>query len=239
MVGLRRYELTAMIYILEDDASILKLVEYTLSSNGYEVMGFDRPNMFLKALSERKPELVLLDIMLPEMSGLDVLKRIRRERKYDDVIVIMLTAKSSEYDKVLGLDLGSDDYIAKPFGMMELLARIKAALRRRERGVSHDEGKLSYGPVILDSRAHVVTVDGHEIQMTLKEYSLLKLLMENEGICLSRDSILNTVWGYAFDGENRTVDVHVRRIREKLGNHGTMIQTVAGVGYRFKYEAQQ
>lgn len=229
-----------MIYILEDDASILKLVEYTLSSNGYEVKGFSRPSEFFNALGETKPELLLLDIMLPEMSGLDVLKKIRSRKDYDDILIIMLTAKSSEYDKVLGLDLGSDDYIAKPFGMMELLARVKAALRRRERsGRAKDESRLSYGPLLLDSKAHIVTVDGKEVQMTLKEYSLLKLLMENEGICLSRDSILNTVWGYAFDGENRTVDVHVRRIREKLGPSGSMIQTVAGVGYRFKYEAQE
>ncbi len=228
-----------MIYILEDDASILKLVEYTLSSNGYEVRGFDRPSDFFKAISEEKPELLLLDIMLPEMSGLDVLKRLRSRREYDDVIIIMLTAKSSEYDKVLGLDMGSDDYIAKPFGMMELLARVKAALRRRGMKGPTDDGRLSYGPILLDSKAHVVKVDGKEVQMTLKEYSLLKLLMENEGICLSRDSILNTVWGYAFDGENRTVDVHVRRIREKLGEAGAMIQTVAGVGYRFKNETQQ
>ena len=228
-----------MIYILEDDASILKLVEYTLSSNGYEVRGFDRPSDFFKAISEEKPELLLLDIMLPEMSGLDVLKRLRSRREYDDVIIIMLTAKSSEYDKVLGLDMGSDDYIAKPFGMMELLARVKAALRRRGMKGPTDDGRLSFGPILLDSMSHVVKVDCKEVQMTLKEYSLLKLLMENEGICLSRDSILNTVWGYAFDGENRTVDVHVRRIREKLGEAGAMIQTVAVVGYRFKNETQQ
>ncbi len=223
-----------MIYILEDDASILKLVEYTLSSNGYEVKAFDRPSLFLEAFSQKKPELVLLDVMLPEMSGLDVLKRIRSRKENDEVMIIMLTAKSSEYDKVLGLDLGSDDYIAKPFGMMELLARVKAALRRRKKKEGKDDGLLSYGDITLDSKAHSVKVAGKEIQMTLKEYSLLKLLMENEGICLSRDSILNTVWGYAFDGENRTVDVHVRRIREKLGQSGQMIQTVAGVGYRFK-----
>ena len=228
-----------MIYILEDDASILKLVEYTLSSNGYTVKGFDRPSLLFKAMQEEKPELLLLDIMLPEMSGLDVLKKMRSRKEYDEVLIIMLTAKSSEYDKVLGLDLGSDDYIAKPFGMMELLARVKAALRRRGMKGPTDDGRLSYGPILLDSKAHVVKVDGKEVQMTLKEYSLLKLLMENEGICLSRDSILNTVWGYAFDGENRTVDVHVRRIREKLGEAGAMIQTVAGVGYRFKNETQQ
>ncbi len=223
-----------MIYILEDDAAILKLVEYTLSSNGYSVKAFDRPSLFFESFYNEKPELVLLDIMLPEMSGLDVLKKIRSRRECDDVIVIMLTAKSSEYDKVLGLDLGSDDYISKPFGMMELLARVKANLRRASKGKEEASDKLSYGPITIDGKAHTVLVDGKEVQMTLKEYSLLKLLMENEGICLSRDSILNSVWGYAFDGENRTVDVHVRRIREKLGSSGSMIQTVAGVGYRFK-----
>ena len=228
------------IYILEDDESISGLLEYALSSSGFDASTYSRPSLFWDGMAKAIPDLVLLDIMRPEESGLDVLKKIRRSQKWKDVAVIMLTAASSEFDKVTGLDMGADDYITKPFGMMELLARVKAALRRRERsGRAKDESRLSFGPLLLDSKAHIVTVEGKEVQMTLKEYSLLKLLMENEGICLSRDSILNTVWGYAFDGENRTVDVHVRRIREKLGQSGSMIQTVAGVGYRFKYEAQE
>ena len=227
-----------MIYILEDDASILKLVEYTLSSNGYEVKGFSRPSEFFNALGETKPELLLLDIMLPEMSGLDVLKKIRSRKDYDDILIIMLTAKSSEYDKVLGLDLGSDDYIAKPFGMMELLSRIKAVLRRRGRGID-DEKSLRYGPLTLDRRAHSVFLDEKELSLSLKEYELLSLLMENEGACLSREQILTSVWGYSSDSESRTVDVHIRHIREMLGSSSTMIETVTGVGYRFNGKGSQ
>lgn len=226
-----------MIYILEDDPSISKLLEYTLSSNGYEVEAFSAPSAFWKGFEGRTPDLVLLDIMLPEQSGLDVLKRIRALSS--DVRVVMLTAKGTEYDKVVGLDLGADDYIAKPFGMMELLARIKAVLRRGSiPGRPSGGGVLEIGDICLDEREHVVRVKGRELTMTLKEYELLRLLMHNEGACISRDDILQKVWGYAYVGETRTVDVHIRRIREKLGESGSMIQTVSGVGYKLKNEIE-
>ncbi len=225
-----------MIYILEDDPSISKLLEYTLTSNGYEVEAFLTPSAFWKGFEAVVPDLVLLDIMLPEQSGLEVLKRIRALSC--DVRVVMLTAKGTEYDKVVGLDLGADDYIAKPFGMMELLARIKAVLRRGAVPGRTSGGVLEIGDIRLDEREHVVRVKGRELTMTLKEYELLRLLMHNEGACISRDDILQKVWGYAYVGETRTVDVHIRRIREKLGESGSMIQTVSGVGYKLKNEIE-
>ena len=228
-----------MIYILEDDPSISKLLEYTLSSSGYEVEAFGAPSAFWKAFEHKIPDLALLDIMLPEQSGLDVLKRIRSTDRFSEVRVIMLTAKGTEYDKVVGLDLGADDYMAKPFGMMELLARIKAVLRRGIQDNKASSAKLlEAGAVQLDEREHAVRVNGMEIQMTLKEYELLRLLMHNEGTCISREDILQKVWGYAYVGETRTVDVHIRRIREKLGQSGSMIQTVSGVGYKLKNEIE-
>lgn len=227
-----------MIYILEDDPSISKLLEYTLSSSGYEVEAFCAPSAFWKSFEQRIPDLVLLDIMLPEQSGLDVLKKIRSAYPSSEVRVIMLTAKGTEYDKVVGLDLGADDYMAKPFGMMELLARIKAVLRRGMQDKGSAAGLLEIGDIQLDERQHAVRVKGREIQMTLKEYELLRLLMHNEGACISRDDILQKVWGYAYIGETRTVDVHIRRIREKLGQSGAMIQTVSGVGYKLKNEIE-
>ncbi len=228
-----------MIYILEDDPSISKLLEYTLSTGGYEVAAYNTPSSFWKAFGARVPDLVLLDIMLPEQSGLEVLKTIRSSYPAFDVRVIMLTAKGTEYDKVVGLDLGADDYITKPFGMMELLARIKAVLRRGVgTGGAKDGCVIEIGDIRLDEREHSVSVNGHELSMTLKEYELLRLLMHNEGACISRDDILQKVWGYAYIGETRTVDVHIRRIREKLGPSGAMIQTVSGVGYKLKNEIE-
>ncbi len=220
------------IYILEDDESISGLLEYALSSSGFDVSTFPRPSAFWDGMEKNIPDLVLLDIMLPEESGLDVLKKIRRSHKWKDLAVIMLTAASSEFDKVTGLDLGADDYITKPFGMMELLSRIKAVLRRRGQNVD-EERTITYGPVSLDRRAHSVFLDGKELNLSLKEYELLSLLMENEGACLSREQILTSVWGYSSDSESRTVDVHIRHIREKLKDSSVMIETVTGVGYRF------
>ena len=226
------------IYILEDDESISGLLEYALSSSGFDASTYSRPSLFWDGMAKAIPDLVLLDIMLPEESGLDVLKKIRRSAKWKDVAVIMLTAASSEFDKVTGLDMGADDYITKPFGMMELLSRIKAVLRRRGRGID-DEKSLRYGPLTLDRRAHSVFLDEKELSLSLKEYELLSLLMENEGACLSREQILTSVWGYSSDSESRTVDVHIRHIREKLGSSSTMIETVTGVGYRFNGKGSQ
>ena len=218
-----------MIYLVEDDNSIRELVLYTLSSSGLEAEGFDRPSSFWSAMGRRRPELVILDIMLPEEDGLAILKRLRETDR--ELPVMMLTAKSTEYDKVVGLDGGADDYVAKPFGMMELMARVRALLRRS----AHREeraGQLELGRLTLSPAQHTVKVDGERVTLTLKEFELLQLLLEHKGMVFSRDQLLNRVWGYAFDGENRTVDVHIRTLRQKLGPCGDYIETVRGVGYK-------
>ena len=219
-----------MIYILEDDASIRKLVVYTLNSQGMEAEGFERPSQFWRALGERKPDLLLLDIMLPEEDGLHVLSRLRGDPATRKLPVLMLTAKSTEYDKVLGLDQGADDYIAKPFGMMELMARIRAALRHA--APEEEGGTCQIGELFVDTRRHIVRVGEREVTLTLKEFQLLCLLMERRGTVFTRDQLLNTIWGYEFDGASRTVDVHIRTLRQKLGECGSLIETVRGVGYK-------
>ncbi len=221
-----------MIYLVEDDPSIRKLVSYALKGSGYDVRPFESGEEMSANEDKTLPELYLLDIMLPGKSGLEILSEIRSDPARRDIPVIMLTAKGTEYDKVLGLDSGADDYISKPFGMMELLSRIKAVLRRSERQKQRDD--ISWGGISISPSSHTVRVCGNRAELTLKEFNLLLYLMENEGIVLDRDSILNTVWGYSFDGENRTVDVHIRHLREKLGDEGQRIETVKGVGYRFR-----
>ena len=220
-----------MIYVLEDDASIQKLVVYTLNSQGMEARGFDRPSQFWSALALEKPELVLLDIMLPEEDGLQVLKKLRADPATRRTPVLMLTAKSTEYDKVLGLDQGADDYIAKPFGMMELMARIRTALRHSG-GEAEPVHALTLGPLRIDPARHQVLAHGREVTLTLKEFQLLSLLVEHAGTVFTRDQLLNTIWGYEFDGASRTVDVHIRTLRQKLGEAGRCIETVRGVGYK-------
>ncbi len=219
-----------MIYLLEDDDSIRKLVVYALESAGFEAEGFERPSLFWKAMNRAKPEMVLLDIMLPEEDGLSVLKKLRSAASTRRVPVIMLTARNSEYDKVIGLDNGADDFITKPFGMMELVARIKAVLRRStpESGGS----ELSYGCLSISPDKHSVRVNGENVELTYKEFEMLCVLMEHEGIVLSRDALMDRVWGCEFDGENRTVDVHIRTLRSKLGEAGAYIRTVRGIGYK-------
>ncbi len=221
-----------MIYLVEDDPSIRKLVSYALKGAGYEVEAFESGEEMNSKSGKTIPELYLLDIMLPGASGLEILSSIRADSALKDIPVIMLTAKGTEYDKVLGLDSGADDYIAKPFGMMELLSRIRAVLRRSER--QKQKNDITWGGISISPSSHTVRVNGEKAELTLKEFNLLVYLMENEGIVLDRDSILNTVWGYSFDGENRTVDVHIRHLREKLGSEGLRIETVKGVGYRFR-----
>ena len=225
-----------MIYILEDDASIRKLVVYTLNSQGMEAEGFERPSQFWSSLEEKKPDLVLLDIMLPEEDGLQVLKRLRADPAMRKLPVLMLTAKSTEYDKVLGLDQGADDYIAKPFGMMELMARIRTALRHA--GQSGEEGGSVYrvGSLLVDPERHIVRDGDREVALTLKEFQLLCLLLERRGTVFTRDQLLNTIWGYEFDGASRTVDVHIRTLRQKLGSAGNCIETVRGIGYKIAGE---
>lgn len=219
-----------MIYVLEDDNSIREFVVYTLCHTNLEAKGFDKPSLFWAAMDEEKPELILLDIMLPEEDGLSILRNLREDVKTMDIPVIMLTAKDSEYDKVIGLDAGADDYVAKPFGMMELVARIKALLRRSTK--KEDAHVIKAGNIVLYVEKHKVLVDGEEISLTLKEYELLLTLMENKGMVFTRDQLLNKIWGYEFDGESRTVDVHIRTLRSKLKTGGDYIETVRGVGYR-------
>ncbi len=192
--------------------------------------GFEKPSAFWDAMENEIPSLILLDVMLPEEDGISILKKIRASAKTKKVPVILLTAKGSEYDKVMGLDSGADDYVAKPFGMMELLARVKALLRRTEGEPEVAEHVL--GELCVSQSRHEVTVGGNEVILTLKEFELLNLLLENRGRVMTRDQLLNSIWGYGFDGENRTIDVHIRTLRQKLGSCGQYIETVRGIGYK-------
>ena len=223
-----------MIYLLEDDKSIVELLLYSLNKTGNEAVGFGAPSEFYAALEEKIPDLVILDIMLPEEDGLSVLSRLRSDPSTKRIPVIMLTAKGSEFDKVTALDAGADDYVTKPFGVMEFLARVKALLRRcSEQNAGCDNGKIyTYSGLVVDVVKHEVFCDGTPVALTYKEFELLSLLFENNGAVLSRDRILREVWGYEFDGENRTVDVHVRTLRQKLLSYGDIIETVRGVGYK-------
>ncbi len=221
-----------MIYVLEDDESIRKLVIYALRREGYEAEGFEFPSDFRRAMEKEKPELVLLDIMLPEEDGISILRELRKKDK--TLPVIMLTAKNTEYDRVEGLDAGADDYISKPFGIMEMMARVRAVLRRSER--SEPESEYKIGKLYLNPERHRVCVDGQDIQLTYKEFRLLCLLMENKGRVLTREILLDRVWGLGAERENRTLDVHIRTLRAKLGSAGNYIRTIRGVGYRLSEE---
>ncbi|MCI5869611.1 MAG: response regulator transcription factor [Dorea sp.] len=221
-----------MIFCVEDDSNIRELVVYTLESTGFKARGFEDGSSFLEALALESPELVLLDIMLPGEDGMELLKKLKASPKTRDIPVIMVTAKGAEYDKVKGLDSGADDYVTKPFGMMELVSRIKAVLRRSRKNGAKNEDTIVLGEIEIDTRKHEVTTDGKVVNLTLKEYELLKRLMKNSNIVLTRDQLLEDIWGYDFDGETRTVDVHVRTLRQKLGKAGERIETVRGVGYR-------
>ncbi|MBQ1977644.1 MAG: response regulator transcription factor [Ruminococcus sp.] len=219
-----------MIYFVEDDDNIRELVVYTLNSTGLKAQGFSHPQKFWEAMAEATPSMVLLDIMLPQEDGLSILSKIRNDKLTKKLPVIILTAKSAEYDKVKGFDLGADDYVPKPFGMMELVARIKAVLRRTDNS-QEEEDKYTVGPLSVYPEKHKVKVGGEKVVLTLKEFNMLCMLLENRGIVLSRDQILNQVWGYSFDGESRTVDVHIRTLRSKLGEAGDLIHTIRGIGY--------
>lgn len=219
-----------MIYFVEDDGSIRKLVLYSLTSAGLEAEGFARPSAFWAALERRTPQVVLLDIMLPEEDGVSILKRLRAGSATRRIQVILLTARGSEYDKVVGLDAGADDYVTKPFGMMELLARVRSALRRA--GADAPPPVYRLGGLTVDPDRHLVLAEGQPVVLTLKEFQLLQLLLERRGTVFTRDQLLNAIWGYSFDGASRTVDVHVRTLRQKLGSAGSCIQTVRGVGYK-------
>lgn len=219
-----------MIYCLEDERNIRELIVYTLESSGFKVAGFSNGADFFAAVAREKPELVLLDIMLPKENGLSILKKLKESMVTRDIPVIMVTAKGSEFDKVTGLNLGADDYISKPFGMMEFIARVRAVLRRG--GLKENSSDLVYKTLVVKTEKHQVWADGVSVELTLKEFELLKYLIENKDIVLSRNQILGHVWGYDFDGETRTVDVHIRTLRQKLGDCGKYVETVRGVGYR-------
>ena len=221
-----------MIYILEDDAGIRKLVLYTLNSQGMKAEGFECPSQFWRAMEEKRPELLLLDIMLPEEDGMEVLRKLRADPRTAKLPVLMLTAKSTEYDKVQGLDAGADDYITKPFGIMELMARIRTALRHAGSGSEQMQERYQIGNLFVDPGQHLVRDGARDVTLTLKEFQLLCLLLRRQGSVLSRDELLNTIWGYDFDGASRTVDVHIRTLRQKLGDSGECIETVRGVGYK-------
>lgn len=218
-----------MIYCVEDDSNIRELIVYTLQSTGFEAAGFADGASFFEAAEQILPSLIILDIMLPGEDGLAILKRLRSSSKTEGVPVIMATAKSAEYDKVTGLDSGADDYITKPFGMMELVSRVKAVLRRTE---GKKIRELSAGGIFLNVNRHTVTVNGVPVTLTLKEFELLRCMMEHRSFVFTRERLLEDIWGYDFDGETRTVDVHVRTLRQKLGECGDLIETVRGVGYR-------
>ncbi len=221
-----------MIYCVEDDESIRELMLYTLRASGFEAEGFvDGESLFL-SLNHTAPALILLDIMLPGMDGIEILKRLRQDPMTVRIPVIMASAKGTEYDKVIGLDLGADDYLAKPFGMMEMVSRIRAVLRRFQ--PQNDMPKLVLGALAMDQSAHTVMVEGVPVALTLKEYDLLKLFLEHPGRVFPRDQLLERVWGTDYMGESRTVDVHIGTLRSKLGLCGEYIRTVRGVGYRLE-----
>lgn len=220
-----------MIYLLEDDSGIRNFVTYALNNSNLETKSFELPSDFWKAMKINLPELILLDIMLPEEDGLSILKKLRSDSSTKKLPVIMLTAKGTEYDKVQGLDSGADDYVTKPFGIMELLSRIKALLRRTADNNS-GENSILIGNVAVYPLKHEVLVNGININLTLKEYELLLWLAKNKGEVYSREILLQKIWGYDFSGESRTVDVHIRTLRSKLGNSGDIIKTIRGVGYK-------
>lgn len=225
-----------MIYCVEDDKNIRDLVIYTLESTGMEAVGFEDGKSFKEALKEKKPTLVLMDIMLPGEDGLSLLNELKTTAATKEIPVIMVTAKGSEYDKVIGLDSGADDYITKPFGMMELVSRIKAVLRRT---APEKKEILKAGILKLNVKKHEVTVEDKEVILTLKEFELLEKLLKNSGIVMKRDRLLEEIWGYDYVGETRTVDVHIRTLRQKLGKAGDLIETVRGVGYRIGAEDEK
>lgn len=222
------------IYYVEDDTSIRELVLYALKTAEFQVMGFENAASFYKRMKEQQPDLILLDIMLPDEDGVSILKKLKSRPDTENIPVIMMTAKSSEYDKVLGLDSGADDYITKPFGVMELISRVKAVIRRSDRSKGSAGEVLKIGELVLDEQKHEVYACGQEVSLTFKEFELLSYLMKNRGLVLSRDKILNTIWNYEYEGESRTVDVHIGSLRQKLGICGDFIKTIRGIGYKIE-----
>ena len=223
-----------MIYCVEDDAAIRDIEVYALRSTGFEAEGLENGEQLFAAIKKRVPELIILDVMLPGEDGLEILRRIRFSAVTRSVPVIMATARGEEYDKITGLDSGADDYLVKPFGMMEMVSRVRAVLRRAGGGESERERQLVLGSLTLDPSSHTVSVNGESVALTLKEFELLRTMMAKPGVVFTRDRLLSEVWGTDYDGETRTVDVHIRTLRQKLGEAGSMIGTVRGVGYRME-----
>lgn len=221
-----------MIFCVEDDSGIRELMIYALNAAGYETIGFSESLSFWKKMKTDLPQLIILDIMLPGEDGISILRKLRSSPITSDIPVIVATAKGSEFDKVIGLDLGADDYLVKPFGMMEMVSRIKAVLRRTQ--PKNEAQILNVGSVMMDEKRHIVFSDNKEVSLTLKEYDLLKLFMTNKGRVYTRDQLLSAIWGVDFSGETRTVDVHVGTLRTKLGDAGNLIKTVRGVGYKME-----
>lgn len=221
-----------MIYIVEDDAEIRELEVYALKSSGFESKSFDSGKNLDEEIKVQVPDLFILDIMLPGEDGLSILKRLRAQESTKNVPIIMLTAKSSELDKVKGLDLGADDYIAKPFGILEFVSRVRALLRRSGNMKSEESVKITLGEIVLDSGTREVLVSGNSVELTYKEYELLKLLISHPGLVYSRQQILEKIWGIDFKMDTRTVDMHIKTLRQKLGEQGSVIQTVRNVGYK-------
>lgn len=218
-----------LIYIVEDDSAIKELESYALINSDFNVLAFERGKELYSALDDELPALIILDIMLPDQSGLEILKKLRSTPLYKRLPVIMVTAKTSEIDAVKGLDMGADDYITKPFGVMELVSRVKAVLRRT---TSHSTDNIAYKNILIDEAKHIVFVDNNEIELTYKEYEILKLLIINKNIVLTRDKLMENIWGYDFEQGNRTVDVHIQSLRKKLGIAGEYIKTIRNVGYK-------
>ncbi len=221
-----------MIFCVEDDVSIRDIEVYTLQSTGFEAKGFEDGISFWQALQKEKPELVILDIMLPEMDGMETLKKMKKDNELKEIPIIMATAKGEEYDKIQGLDFGADYYLVKPFGVMELVSCVKAVLRRcKPKQVDH---LLKTGDLIVNIEEHIVTISGKRILLTLKEFEILRLFLSHPGIVYTRETLFNEIWGMDYCGETRTVDMHIRTLRQKLGSYGEMIETVRGIGYRLE-----
>ena len=223
-----------MIWCVEDDTSIRDIEIYALKSTGFDARGFEDGASFLEALKNSRPELVILDVMLPGMDGVEILRKMKASTDYCDIPVIMATAKGAEYDKIQSLDIGADDYLVKPFGMMEMVSRIKAVLRRYRPAKS--ENLLTAGGLVVNVNDHTAMIDGQRINLTYKEYELLKLFLSQPGTAFTRDQLFAEVWGMDYCGETRTVDMHIRTLRQKLGSYGSMIETVRNVGYRMEVE---
>ncbi|BAK47647.1 MAG TPA: DNA-binding response regulator [Lachnospiraceae bacterium] len=223
----------SLIYIVEDDTNILEIEEFALTSSGYEVRGFGNANDFYEALKEDRPSLVLLDVMLPDEDGLEILEKLRKSRETVMIPVIMVTAKTTEIDKVRGLDMGADDYISKPFGVLELIARVKALLRRSSDVL--DTSYYEFEDIVLDDKKHEVQTAEGKVELTFKEYQLLKMLMQYQGMVVKRSHLMDEIWGTDFTGESRTLDMHIRTLRKKLGDSGRFIQTVRNVGYALNH----